>query len=723
MKNHSLSSRFTRLGLAVIMLFALLGAAVAPAGQAAAAQTGGTSAPAVSALPASEAASVTAAVYATAEFMLKNGVQSDWQAIGLAQAGYKVPASYLKALEGKVSEAKGVFARATDYARITLAVKALGGDPEKVAGYNLIEKLYNHDAITGQTLNNPVYALLALDSGSYTIPANAKWTQSKLLAEILAKQNPDGGFTLTTGASDPDMTAMTLNALAGHKQEAAVNTAGQRAAAWLSKAQDKNGGYGDSSESVAQAIIGLSAFGIDPAGAEYTKGQINLVSKLLSFSAKDGGFVHTAGGSSNPLSTEQALEALVAYKLFGTGGKLFDFSGTPVKNPQVSVAVTVEGPNGTLAEGSVYAGNVLKALEKTAAAKRLALVNEAGNYVTGIGGVIAGTFGGYDGWMYVVARGGAWIYPSVGMGDFALEENDRIVVYYGGDNTQVVDAVTVTPAQPQPGQDLKVQVTQKQWVWNEATFTSDPVTSPAAGVQVTIGGKTAVTDAAGVAALAGGLPANKYTLTVTGYLKDKTPAIVRHTVPVTVASAAADRPAFADVKSISPWALESVYTAYDRKLMNGVSEGSLMFAPKKNITRAEFAALLLRLTGNEPSAASSAGAFSDVKAGTWYYGTVNRAKELGIISGVTATAFKPDGLVTRQDMAVMMVRAFKLDAAGAEAGAGAGKFSDEDKISDYALSAVRTVTGLGYMSGTGGAFEPAAVVTREMAAAVAVRLP
>ncbi|MFD1909593.1 hypothetical protein ACFTAO_03645 [Paenibacillus rhizoplanae] len=43
-----------------------------------------------------------------------------------------------------------------------------------MAGYNLIEKLYNHDAITGQTLNNPVYALLALDSGSYTIPANAK---------------------------------------------------------------------------------------------------------------------------------------------------------------------------------------------------------------------------------------------------------------------------------------------------------------------------------------------------------------------------------------------------------------------------------------------------------------------------------------------------------------------------------------------------------------------
>ncbi|WP_379154307.1 S-layer homology domain-containing protein [Paenibacillus sp. sgz5001063] len=723
MKNN-LSSRFTRLGLIVIMLFAVLGAAVAPGGQAFA-ETGtaaaANSGSAASTITAKQAASVADAVYATSEFVLKNGVQSDWQAIGLAQAGYKVPDSYLKALESKVTAAKGVFARATEYARITLAVKALGGDPANVGGYNLIEKLYNNDKITGQTLNNAAYVLLALDSGSYNIPADAKWTPAKLLAEILAKQNTDGGFTLTTGASDPDMTAMVLTVLAGHKDDPAAKTAGQRAAAWLATAQDKNGGYGDSSESVAQAIIGLSSFGVDPTGAEYTRGNVNLIGKLLSFSTAGGGFTHTAGGSYNQLSTEQALEALVAYSLYSTGGKLYDLSSAPVKNPQVLVSVAIEGPGGTLGEGTVYAGNVLNALEKAAAQKGVALVNEAGNYVTGIGGVTAGAFGGYDGWMYVVARGGAWIYPSVGMGDFTLEANDRVLVYYGGDNTQVVESVTVSPAQPKPGQDLTVKVTQKQWVWNEKTFTSDPVTSPASGVQVTIGGKTAVTDAAGNAIFAGGLPANKYTIVITGYLKNSTPAVVRYSQPLTVASATADRAAFTDVKSISPWALESVYTAYDRKLMDGVSKNSLIFAPKQKITRAEFAALLLRLTGNEPSPASAAQAFSDVKANAWYYGAVNKAKQLGIISGVTGTTFKPDGLVTRQDMAVMMMRAFKLDAASAAAGA--GKFTDEDQISGYAVTAVRTVTGLGLMTGAGGEFNPSAAVTREMAAVVAVRLP
>ncbi|MNC71327.1 hypothetical protein D3C75_1222320 [compost metagenome] len=68
----------------------------------------------------------------------------------------------------------------------------------------------------------------------------------------------------------------------------------------------------------------------------------------------------------------------------------------------------------------------------------------------------------------------------------------------------------------------------------------------------------------------------------------------------------------------------------------------------------------------------------------------------------------------------MIARAFKLDSAAPQQTA---SFTDEGKISGYALSAVRAVSGLGYMSGFGGAFDPSAAVTREMAAVVAVRLP
>lgn len=185
-----------------------------------------------------------------------------------------------------------------------------------------------------------------------------------------------------------------------------------------------------------------------------------------------------------------------------------------------------------------------------------------------------------------------------------------------------------------------------------------------------------------------------------------------------ITPAAVNEARFADENQISAWALASVQAAYSQGLMKGVSETELVFAPKQKITRAEFAALLLRLAGEAPADSPAASVFSDVKAGSWYYGTVLKAKELGIISGVSDTVFNPDGYITRQDMAVMIMRAFKLDSSGT-----AGAFTDESRISSYALSAVRTVSQLGYMSGYNGAFDPAAAVTREMAAVVAVRLP
>jgi hypothetical protein len=189
-----------------------------------------------------------------------------------------------------------------------------------------------------------------------------------------------------------------------------------------------------------------------------------------------------------------------------------------------------------------------------------------------------------------------------------------------------------------------------------------------------------------------------------------------------ITPAAAGSTTFADERLISSWALDAVRKAYDTGLMQGVSTDSLVFAPKQNITRAEFAALLLRLTDNTPSAASASPVFSDVKADAWYYGAVLKAKELGIISGVTKDSFNPNGVITRQDMAVMIARAFKLEA-GSTAAAEAVKFTDENRISSYARNAVHAVNQLGYMTGSGGAFDPSAKVTREMAAVVAVRLP
>lgn len=529
------NSKLFTLGLALLMVISILGTSIAPAGR--------IFAEGEPTNTLHEAISVTEATYTAAEFVLKSGVESEWQAIALAQAGYKVPDSYRTTLENKVKTAEGNFPSVTDYARIVLAVKAIGADPTNFAGsevrpgYNLIEKIYNNDAISGQTLNHPVYALLALDSGNYTVPANAKWTVDKLLAEILSKQNQDGGFSLTVGASEPDMTAIALNALAAHKNNPAAYTAGLEAVAWLSKAQDSNGGYGDSSESAAQAIIGLTSFGVDPGGLEHTKTNVDLISNLLSYRLADGSFAHNRGGNFNVVATEQGLQALVAYNLFskGSNSNLYNFANPTAQNPLIYAPITIEGPKSTLAQGSTYASNALELLEKFAEQKNLHIVNPSGSYVTGIEDVLAGSFGGYDGWMYVVSRDGQWINPDVGMSGFALQESDQVIVYYAGDDTKLVDSVTVSKQQPKVGESFTVTVTSKTWKWNAATNTSSPVTAKAAGVQVQIGDQTVTTNAEGKATFSGNIPAGNYNLTVTGYRNGKAPSIVKYSQALKVA--------------------------------------------------------------------------------------------------------------------------------------------------------------------------------------------
>ncbi|WP_339317408.1 DUF4430 domain-containing protein [Paenibacillus sp. FSL R10-2734] len=532
------SSKFFVLGLAIFMVISILGTSLAPAGTIFAESGASTGLEASNDSAANaERINVADATYTAAEFILKGGVQSDWQAIGLAQAGYKLPASYLLALENKVKAAEGNFANVTETARIVLAVRAIGADPtnfagsETTPGYNLIEKIYNHDKISGQTLNNPVYALLALDSGKYNIPYNAKWTVDKLVAEILSKQNQDGGFALTTGASEPDMTAIALTALAAHKNSPEAYTAGLQAVAWLSNAQDAHGGYGDSAESTAQAILGLTSFGVDPSGLEYTKNKVSLIADLLSYRLADGSFAHSRGGSSNVLSTEQGLQALVAYNLLhkGSNSKLYDFSKSSVQNSLIYAPVTIEGPNSTLAQGYGYAGNALEALEKLALQKNLPITNPSGAYVTGIGNVLGGSYGGYDGWMYVVSRDGQWVNPDVGMSDFALKDSDQVLVYYAGDDTKLVDSVTVSKSSPKEGDSFTVVVTSKTWKWDAATNTSSPVTTKAAGVQVQIGNRIVTTNAKGEALFSGNVPAGDYKLTITGYREGKAPSVAKYT--------------------------------------------------------------------------------------------------------------------------------------------------------------------------------------------------
>ena len=89
-----------------------------------------------------------------------------------------------------------------------------------MAGYNLLEPLADYDQVIWQGINGPVYALLALDSREYEIPAapegKTQTTREKLIDYILEKEIASGGWALFGSSADPDITAMTIQALAAY---------------------------------------------------------------------------------------------------------------------------------------------------------------------------------------------------------------------------------------------------------------------------------------------------------------------------------------------------------------------------------------------------------------------------------------------------------------------------------------------------------------------------
>ncbi|KAA9004711.1 hypothetical protein F4V43_10330 [Paenibacillus spiritus] len=651
-----------------------------------------------------------------AAYLLKGGISSDWQAIGLIRSGQALPERYKTDLVQEIKASKGTYSKVTEYSRRVLAAAAAGMDATNIGGYNLVQGIYNHAKMTSQGLNGPIYGLLALDAGGYAVPASAPWNADKLIAEIVSKQLPDGGFALTGDKSDPDLTAMALTALSAHRDQTAAAAAVDKAADWLSVQQQAGGGYGDSSESVAQAIIALTSAGIDPTEARFTKSGVSLVDRLLSYRNGDGGFGHTLKAKSDELATEQALLALDAYTMLKEGkGALYRFPVSQAASAadtagKPRVQIVIEGPEKPVLESELAAANVLDALKALNQAPGIGLeISHAsfGDYVSGVKGVQNGLYGGYDGWSYAVQRAGEWIFPSVGMDKFELKTGDRAVVYYGGGDTQVVDAVYAEPALPEHGKPFRVHVTKAAMDWESGKAK----TAPAAGVTVKVGSAAAVTDADGNAAFAAIPSGGQYALEVNGYRKGQAPDVVRYTGTLAVL------PLYADSAQIADWAAASVNKVYASKLMDGISDGGkVRFAPKASLTRAQFAALLVRLSGVSAEGAAQPG-FTDVKPGAWYYSYVAKAKELGFVGGVTATSFQPNAPISRQDMAVMLARSY-----GLKASASAPSFSDQKQIAAYARDAVRAAAEKGYLSGAYGKFLPDAPVTREMAAVVADRL-
>lgn len=166
---------------------------------------------------------------------------------------------------------------------------------------------------------------------------------------------------------------------------------------------------------------------------------------------------------------------------------------------------------------------------------------------------------------------------------------------------------------------------------------------------------------------------------------------------------------FADVAD-DFWAAKDIYTLKDAGIIGGKS--ATEFDPEGDVTRAEFAKMVVGLFGYK--ATSDAVNFEDCKAEDWFTPYVAAGVEAGVIKGVSDTEFAPNATITREDACTILGRALNKVAQSNEL-----KFTDADKVAEYAAPYVALLSELGYVNGyEDGSFAPTNNITRAEAAKI-----
>lgn len=168
----------------------------------------------------------------------------------------------------------------------------------------------------------------------------------------------------------------------------------------------------------------------------------------------------------------------------------------------------------------------------------------------------------------------------------------------------------------------------------------------------------------------------------------------------------------------SYWAYEAIGELAAKQMLLGVTDSA--FEPGREMSRAEFAALLARALKLKGRTEHS---FADVAADAWYGDELSAAYAAGIIRGRSETRFAPESLITRQEMAVMLVRAYAYLTGGDAATGKELAYADADEAAEWAVPSIGSATRLGLLNGRSRSlFEPGSFMTRAEAAQAVSRL-
>lgn len=166
------------------------------------------------------------------------------------------------------------------------------------------------------------------------------------------------------------------------------------------------------------------------------------------------------------------------------------------------------------------------------------------------------------------------------------------------------------------------------------------------------------------------------------------------------------------------WFYKYVMYAVEKGLFTGTGEN--IFGPNKPMTRSMLVTVLYRLEGKLDIAKTAS--FTDIPSGQWYTDAVSWSVEKEIVKGITETEFKPENNITREQLSVMLYRyAASKNKVSGIAGS-IDSFTDKDKVSSWAVDAVKWAVGQGIMTGkSNGNLDPSGSATRAEVAAMLQR--
>ncbi len=160
------------------------------------------------------------------------------------------------------------------------------------------------------------------------------------------------------------------------------------------------------------------------------------------------------------------------------------------------------------------------------------------------------------------------------------------------------------------------------------------------------------------------------------------------------------------------WAYAAIRELVAKQIVSGT--GATTFEPTRATTRAEFTMMLVNALQLSDEAKIP---FTDIKPSDWFAAAVAKAHKVGLVSGKSATRFDPGGRITREEMVVMLMRAYAILYGKEPGGYSISRYSDMNEVSSWASNPVNAAAELRLINGrTAAQFVPKGISSRAEAA-------